>query len=595
MQTGIGLLGADCWTQQYDIALALHEEAAEAAYFIGDYERMKQWVDIVLQQAKTVLDSVNAYKVEIQSYSAQDKLMEGVQIGLRILSRLGIELPAQPSQEDVQRGLEETLAAWPGQNIEDLADLPTMTEPATLAVMSILSTLYVPAFSTLPELYGLIVFNQVRLSVKYGNTPGSAGAYVAFGLILCGQGHIAIGYQFGRLALNLMERLKTQEIKSLTVYIMNNFVRIWKDPIQQIVPLNLEAYQSGLETGNFDFASANVFGYISLSYWSGLELTALERNATKYAEVIHRLKQGPSLMLLELHHQVMLNLMGRADNPCRLMGTSFDEATTLPLLRQPDNLTVICVLHVHKMILCYLFRDYREAMESAAICETYEQVLAGRIYHPMFHFYASLMRLAVLPDAEGSEPERLLIKVAASQEKMKLWAEYAPMNFLHKFYLVEAERARVSGNVSDARDDYDQAIALAHENAYIQEEALANELAGKFYLARGQPHVARHYLYDVHYAYQRWGAVAKVKDLEACYPQFLLQHEARSRQTVSTTSTTSPSPTSRTLDLTSVLKAAQAISSEIVLDKLLDTLMNTVIENAGAQKGCSSWNIKASW
>ncbi|MEG4293487.1 SpoIIE family protein phosphatase [Microcoleus sp. C2C3] len=182
---------------------------------------------------------------------------------------------------------------------------------------------------------------------------------------------------------------------------------------------------------------------------------------------------------------------------------------------------------------------------------------------------------------------------------METWAKHAPMNYLHKFYLVEAERDRVLGNDKDAREYYDKAITLAQENEYLNEEALAYELAGRFYLARNQNHAARHYLQDAHYAYQRWGAVAKVKDLEARYPQFLALQSLGSTQNTKNSITTTSGRSGETLDFAAVMKASQAISGEIVLEQLLNQVMKTVIENAGAQKGFlildkgGNWAIEA--
>jgi tetratricopeptide (TPR) repeat protein len=185
---------------------------------------------------------------------------------------------------------------------------------------------------------------------------------------------------------------------------------------------------------------------------------------------------------------------------------------------------------------------------------------------------------------QSPEKEAFLEKVAANQEKMKMWASYAPMNYLHKYYLVEAERARALGNYKDAREYYDSAISCARENQYLNEEALAYELAGRFYLSRNQSHVAGHYLQDARYAYQTWGALAKVKDLEARYPQFLTSTTSSTKVTNTTISTTGSS-SGEGLDLATVVKASQAIAGEIVLDKLLAKLTNLVLENAGAQKG----------
>jgi hypothetical protein len=131
------------------------------------------------------------------------------------------------------------------------------------------------------------------------------------------------------------------------------------------------------------------------------------------------------------------------------------------------------------------------------------------------------VRLAVYSDTPQSEQQGILDRVQANQEKMQKWAHHAPMNFLHKFYLVEAERHRVLDEKIEAIEMYDKAIALAKENKYVNEEALANELAAKFYLQWGKEKLAQLYLIDAYYSYSRWGAKAKIDSLEQCYPQLL--------------------------------------------------------------------------
>jgi class 3 adenylate cyclase/GAF domain-containing protein len=212
-------------------------------------------------------------------------------------------------------------------------------------------------------------------------------------------------------------------------------------------------------------------------------------------------------------------------------------------------------------------------------------VAAGTPLELTYCLYHSLALLALFAESTKSEKEEILKKVTANQEKVNLWAQHAPMNYLHKYHLVEAERARVLGNDKEARDYYDQAIELAHEHKYLNEESLAYELAARFYLERGQSRLARYYMRDAHYAYRRWGAVAKVKDLEKKYPQLLAPAGTTLFQTTTSTTSTTTTQTSSALDLASVLKASQAISGEIELDKLLIKLMSVVIENAGAQRG----------
>jgi len=194
----------------------------------------------------------------------------------------------------------------------------------------------------------------------------------------------------------------------------------------------------------------------------------------------------------------------------------------------------------------------------------------------------------VLRESPKAEQRRFLRIITGNQKKMRTWARHAPMNYLHRFSLVEAERHRVLGHTTKARDLYDQAIALAREHNYPHEEALAYELAAKFYLATGKQHVARAYMQEAWSGYAHWGAMAKARDLEACHPQLLpkTMTMTASETAIVTSTTVTTSQLSRiSLDVVSVMKALQSLSSEIVLDKLLEKLMAIVMENAGAQQG----------
>ncbi len=334
------------------------------------------------------------------------------------------------------------------------------------------------------------------------------------------------------------------------------------------------------------------------SYVTGQELAIVEREVmAEYSGDIARvLKQGAAWYLFGMYGQVLLNLRGQSEEPWRLSGEHYDEQKMLQLFLESKNVFALGYFYCNKLPLCYLFHAYSQAVESASEGEKYLEGIPGNILVVVFYFYDSLARLAILPDAQKSEQKRLLKKVAANQKKMKKWAHHAPMNHLHKFYLVEAERARVLGKDEEAREDYDKAIALAHENEYLNEEALAYELAGQFYLAKKQDRLANHYLREAHQAYSRWGAVAKVNDLEMRHPQLKGKTVAGTSHTITTTATTMMGEgATGVLDFASVLKASQAIAGEIELARLLENLMKIVIENAGAQWGCLILESQGEW
>jgi len=604
LTTGIELLTGDSWESKYELILALHETAAEAAYLAGDFQQTEQLVEIVLERAKTLLEKVKVYEVKIQAYGAQNQALEAVNTALAFLKLLGVEFPKHPSQSDIQLAMAELTSNLNGKRIEDLIDLPEMIETQPLAVMRILSGAASLAYQAVPELFPLIVIKQIGLSLKQGNTPLSAFAYVVYGIILIGVvGDIESGYQFGKLASNLVAKSNAKEVKTKIMELFNAAIRHWKEHTKETLRPLLEAYSVGLETGDLEYAAYSLQVYSYCAYFIGRELTGLEREMATYSNAIYQIKQKTVFYWNELYRQFVLNLLGSEENVCCLNGESYNEEKMLSIHLKAKDGVGLLHLYFAKLQLCYLFQDFPQAVENANLAEKYLDSGIGQLVFTIFPFYDSLARLALYFSVNISEQKYILDKVKANQEKMQKWADYSPVNYLHKYYLVEAERHRIEGRYIEAMNDYDRAISLAKEHDYINEEALANELAAKFYLEWGKQKIAQIYLTDAYYSYVRWGALAKVEDLAKRYPQLLtsiLQQEKPSLDssekstsansiflsTLSDQQTVIASKTSisDSLDLAAFIKASQAVSGEIELERLLSTLMEVVMENAGASK-----------
>ncbi len=599
LNTGIALLEAESWQTQYDLTKAFYEEAAEAAYFCTEFAESERLVKVVLCQGKTVLDQVKVYEIQMQAYTAQNQLLKVVETMLAVVKLLGVEFPEQPNDSDIEQALEETLSLLGDKPIEDLIELPEMTDPDKLAAMRILSGAWNTTGITVPELLPLLTLEMVNLSIKQGNTPTSAYGYATGGAIFCGMGNIETGFRFGQLALKVLERFNAIELKAKVINLLNLAVSPWKKPVKNLLKHFLEAYQSGLETGDLEIAAQSASDYLLIFYFVGKELTLLQIETVTYTEAIKKIKQENVTIYALMIQQVVLNLTGRSENSDELIGEAYNEITMLPRFKQANDGFGIFLFSLHKLILCYLFQDYSQAIENAEKAGV-ENVI-GTFYQSVYSFYESLARLAVFPSATETEKNNILDKVTARQEQMQNWAHHAPMNFQHKYDLVEAEKARVLGPNWEATELYEQAIIGARQHGYIQDEALAYELAAKFYLEHGLEKVAQTYIREAHYAYQKWGAVAKVKHLEALYPQWRIKtvgttavtatrmsltSTLKSRATTATFSSLTTLASESPLDLSTVMKASQAISSEIMLQTLIKTFMHIVIENVGAEQGC---------
>ncbi|MEH1861674.1 MAG: AAA family ATPase [Nostoc sp.] len=594
-------LAASSWQINYDLSLDLYLETTEVAYLCGDFEQVEYWVAIVLQEARTVLDTVKVYEVKIQTDIAQNHLLKAINTGLQVLQQLGISFPETPSQLDIQLELDAIASLFSEKQIKDLIHLPEMTEPEKLAAMRILSRITITAWIAAPDLMALLVSKQVSLSFEHGNSFASSFAYANFGLVLCGKVEdIETGYEFGQLALRQLSQPKSHSLIARTSLIVNTFIIHWKDHVRDTLQPLLEIYQSGLETGDLEFAAYGAHSYCFNSYVVGNELVEVEREMAAYNEALRQIKQEIALTWNQIFHQAIANLMGYSVNPTRLVGKFYNEENGLPQHEAANDGTAIFDVYFNKFFLCYLFCEYAQAIENSTIAERYLIRITGTPIAPFYYLYDTLTRLATYPESSAQAQEEILKKIAVSQDKIKQWAHYAPMNHLHKYHLVQAETARVLGQLLEAEEFYEQAIQGAKDNEYLQEEALAYELAAKHYLARGREKIAQTYMKEAHYCYERWGAYAKVKDLETRYPQLFPQSSGMAYVPIHKTSGTTSNRSPIAFDLTAVMKASQAISSEIELDQLLGSLMQILIENAGAQTGClllendGEWVIEAS-
>jgi predicted ATPase/signal transduction histidine kinase/tRNA A-37 threonylcarbamoyl transferase component Bud32 len=588
LQVGLSVLVVDSWEKHYKLTLALHEEAAEAAYLNGNFALMQRFVALVQQHAKTLLDTLKVYEVQIQACVGQNKLKDAIATALQVLKLLGVEFPEKPNQSDIAMGLEETASILSDKKLSDLIDLPPMTDPNKLVALRLLSSLFSATYLGAPELVPLVICKQVNLSVRYGNASVSPYVYSLYAFLLCGVvGDIDRGYQFGQLALNLLSKLNAKEVSAKTYQIVNILVRHWREHLHKTLPDFQFAYSNGLETGDLEYAAYGAFEYCLQSYLAGQPLTILEREMASYWDAIKKIKQETALHYQEINWQAVLNMMGKAKNPCCLRGEVYDEEKMLPLHRATNNQTAIQFVYFHKIHNCYLFENYSQALEILLKEDNSWDATAGQILFVILYFYDSLVHLALYEDLQLSQKD-ILERVQANQEKILQWAHHAPKNHLHKFYLVEAERYRVLNQKLEAIEMYDKAIATAKENEYLNEEALAYELTAKFYLSWGKETIARAYMTNAYYAYSRWGAVAKVKDLEAKYSQLVALSNTEKQETnymELTLTNSTVTEDSQILDLMTVMKASPLLSEEMVLSHLLTKMMKIVIENAGAIQG----------
>ena len=584
LQVGIELLRANCWQTQYELTLNLYVAAAETAYLNADLEGMEQMAAQVLQEAKTILDKVKIYEIQISARTSQNKMLEAIAVGRSALLQLGVELPTELEEALISKALQTLNSQLSGRQIEELVDLPVMTNPQTQAAMQLSGMLPAAIFQAMPGLMPLLSSTMVSLSLQFGNAPASTVGYTIHGMVLCAfLGDVETGYGFGKLALSLLDRFNVPEFKSIIMLLFGAWIQHRQESLLATIPTLKDGYTAGMETGDFLSAGYNINFYFYTNFFSGVELDSWEPELAGYRALMAQLKQYSAQSYLDMIQQTVQNLRETRIRPDFLIGSAYDETVMIPKHYQDNEFTAIACAYIYKLLLAYCYGNYTAALDHITQVKQYLMGVSGSVFVPIFHFYAALTHLALFPTHPEIEQAGILAEVEIYQTTLKQWANYTPINYLHKWYLVEAERYRVLGNKAEAIDLYDRAISLAKENQFLNEEALANELAAKFYLEWGKEKFAQIYIIEAYYCYLQWGATAKVKDLGTRYPQLLAPIQPRNKNTKTTARVTTTSESN--LDISTVMKASQTISGEIMLDKLMSSLMTILIESAGAQRG----------
>ncbi|AFY81979.1 trifunctional serine/threonine-protein kinase/ATP-binding protein/sensor histidine kinase [Oscillatoria acuminata] len=600
LTTGIELLSQDCWQRHYDLTLALYQTSAESSYLLGDFEQTQILGAIVLNHAQTLLDQVSIYELKIQICVAKNQFLQGLDIARKILQQLGVDLPEQPTPEEFAQRFQATQQMMAGRKPLELLALPLMTDAQHQATLRILSSLFSITYNGCPAMFPLVMFTQVCLSIQYGNASFSAFAYASYGLILTAfLGDVETGYEFGQLAIQLLAKLNAKDMQAKTLSVVNCFLRHPYFPLRDTLKSFLEGYQGGLAAGDIEWACWCAFPYTLYLYMSGENLEIVKREMTIYHEAITHFKQNTIANYQASYYQSVLNLLGESKNLLLIQGQVYDEVKMMPVHQDSNDRPAVYHLYINKSKLCYLFGEYEQGLCALDVAEQHLDGVPGLYIIALLYFYDSLTRLALATDAMPPDWQR----IQSNQEKLAQWAKNAPMNHQHKWDLAEAERCRVLHQTGEAIDLYDRAIAGAKENSYIQEEALANELAAKFYLDWGKEKVAAGYMQEAYYSYARWGAKAKVEDLEKRYPQLLqpILQAANQPLTVletltsiatssvysihATSSKSTSSSINQTLDFAALLQISQTFASTIALDELLQTLTQTMLENSGADRG----------
>ena len=577
LTAGTALLQEDAWEHRQELAFELELHSADCDICLGALRAAEERLAPLAMRAS---DTVQRCAVACRRVDLFTMLGDGdraVAVGLECLEHVGIDWPAHPTKVQALAEYERIWSSLGSGTIEDLVELPLMRDAESLATLDVLTVLTLPAMYTDENLHALNVSKAVNLSLERGATPVS---FAAMGLIAGARfGHHDEAYRLGKMACEMVERRGLKHFGGRTYF--NFAVQVpWTRPLKDGVDPAYRAFQMAKEHGQPTFAAHACRALINILLALGHPLDQLEREAEQALEFV--LPFGFFLDRISATLALVRTLRGRTTKFGLLDDGRFTErAFEQRLTGHPTYAFLECYYWIRKLQARFFAGDYASAVDAADKAEKWyaTSVALALFLTEMadFHFYAALSRAASC-EPVGPSYAKQREALQRHERRLRAWAAICPQNFEDRATLVGAEIARIEGRPLDAMDLYERAIASARANEFVHNEALAYELAGRFYATRGFEVIANAYLREARSCYLRWGADGKVRQLETLYP--LLREPESARAAAATIAARIEH-----LDIATVAKVSQAVSGEMELDKLIDALMRLAIEHAGAERG----------
>jgi predicted ATPase/signal transduction histidine kinase len=592
LQHAIALLPPERWQDHRALTFSLHRDALECALVCDQPAVAEALFRDAQQGGLAPHEAGELYRIRADAAMSGNAMAQAIEWARRGLQTLGIELPDAAAAGAAERQTAQDSLA--GRNLDDILAGPVLDQPEQICAMQLLRGLMGPAYVTGSPLYPFVMGRMINISLAHGHSASSATAYAFHAMDLaCQTGGGAAAHRFGQLAVDLARRFGDpgEELRSTAALLHN--IAPWRTPLRAIVPLLQRAHRQGLETGELHHAIACGAGAAMLLFHQGAELHRVLQPleaaaaASRHASA---LSTTTTLAIYRLQARCLQGLTrgrnrGPHAGPPAWGGNCFDdgaldEETFAGQLSPMQQATY----HTLRLQTCFLFGDLPRAR---AFSHAARPLLARPrlAVLPTEHaFYTALTLAADHEHASPAQAASTRAAIAGEVERFRVWSEACPENFRHKHLLLGAELARIEGRTLDALRGYDEAIEAASREQFLQDEALAHELAARFHRAEGRKRFALLYLRAARDLYRRWGATAKVDVLEEEYPEY----ESDWLPAPSSGSHLGPEPAGApetAFDLVALVRAAEAISQEVVLERLLDKLMEVCLTITGAERG----------
>jgi PAS domain S-box-containing protein len=518
--------------------------------------------------------------LRVTLYTTLGQSDRGVEVALEYLRNGGTEWSMHPTREEVVREYDRIWSQLGSRKVDELLDLPLMTKPNVLYTMDVLNELIVPAHYCDDNLPPLIICRMVNLSLEHGNSDGSCVAYLGLAMIA---GPLFGNYSstvlgFGQLGYDLVEQRGLKRFRARVYAVFGSIIMPWTRHVGAGRDLIRRAFDAANEMGDLTWTAASRSVLVGNLLASGEQLAEVQREAEDSLAFLRKVRYGLVIDIVTTQLALTRTLRGLTPKfGCLDDGDMDEPRMEHHLSSNPGLAMAACWYWIRKLQARYLAGDHIAAMDVSSKAQRLLWTSPSRWETVEFCFYGALSHAASWDFAPPDLKQQHFEALKAHHNQLDIWVQNCPENFENRVALVGAEIARIEGRELDAERLYEQAIGSARANGFTHNEALAYELAARFYAARGFKQIADLYLRNARYGYLRWGAVGKVRQLDETYPD--LGQEASFPGPTSTIGT----PVEH-LDLATVIKVSQAVSGEIVLENLIDRLMRTATVQGAAER-----------
>jgi PAS domain S-box-containing protein len=573
-ERAVALLPRDAWSAQYGTALDSYLALAECECLIGSHGRSADLLDLTLSHASTAIDRARVHALRLRLGQLAGDVQAAVAAMLDGLRELGLEVPTSDDEaaNAAQQELHQVARLLEARRAPGFVAPTVALDQRLRALTDLLDEGQSAIFIGRPGLWPFLVLKAVTLRLQHDETTRSRGAYVGAATAIASvTGDMTWALQVSEIAIG-SEPLAVRDLGAEAGRLIAKhaaMVNIWCRHFQTSLLLET-ALRACLEVGDFVFTGYMTFNVVWLVFESGATLESVAAAARRWTAIAR-----------ETHNDAMgevvrgaARFVGRLRGIYDIESSSFDFQEKIAKMTPGFNVGVNFLLAMRQMT-AFLEGRYERAWqhtEAMAAVLPAVRLLAVEASH---HTFRGLTAAALYAETDGDQRRQFLQVVTDEVQRHERWRQHGPENFTTRHALLSAELARIEGRSIEAEHLYEQAITAAREQKFIQYEALASELASRFYRERGLLTIADTYLLRARACYRSWGGAAKVKQIDGQHPQLAAATGA--------TGAGAASFDMEALDLLAVVKASQAISREIVLDDLSTTLMRVVLESAGAE------------